>query len=86
MFLNSSRYVRFILIYRTTRCKSDALSSLIDYLLRSIPSNPDAKYFILGDFNFSSLFTVTSPTIVNYTTSDSAIQLFADFCCLFDLT
>ena len=44
-----------------------------------MPSNPDAKYVILGDFNFSSLFTVTSPT--NYTTFDTATQSFADFCC-----
>ena len=39
MFPNSSHCIPFILVYRTTRCKSDALSSLIDYLFRSIPSN-----------------------------------------------
>ena len=86
MFPNSSYCIRFILVYRTMHCKSNVLSSLIDYLFCSIPSNPDAKYVILGSFNFSSLFTDTSPTIINYITSDSATQSFADFCYQFSLT
>ena len=78
MFPNSSHSIRFILVCRTTRFKSDALNSLIDYLFRSMRSNPDAKYVILGDFNFSSLFTITSSLPLLTTTSDSATQSFAD--------
>ena len=63
MLPNFSRCIRFTLVYRTTRCKSHALSSLIDYLFRSFPSNHDAKYFILETLIFHFYFYFFLPPL-----------------------
>ena len=66
MFLNASRFIHSILVCRIKHSKSHAISSLIDFLFRYIPTNPDAKYVILEDFDFLSLFTVSRCKIYPY--------------------
>jgi hypothetical protein len=84
IYPNSSLCIRFILLYNAPRCSLDTINSLTGYLAHTIPSNHNAKYVILKDFNLPSLVDRIdlANTPIHY---DNVTQTFADFCNQFGL-
>ena len=81
---NSSRCMRFILVYRSPSGSINTLNVLVNYLSRNISFNPNSRYAILGDFNLPSLVHIISSN--NYhTVCENLTHTFADFCSHHDL-
>ena len=84
IYPNSSRCTRLILVYRAPHGDSVSFNLFTDYLLRTLPTKPSARYVLLGDFNLPLLVDIISPTCT-LKSPDIITQTFADFCFQTDL-
>ena len=60
IYPNSCRCMRFILVYCSPSESINKLNVLVDYLSRNVPTNPNSRCVILGDFNLPSLVLIIS--------------------------